>query len=269
MEGAVNTKSPDTDVTSGSVHVRYFAAARDLAGCAEEQVELAPGEHTAASVMTRIAVLHPALAPHLARLRVALNGEFADLSARVVAGDELALMPPVAGGAPEADEGAPGTGAPEPGTGEPAPATGERSPAERVVRAEILDVPLVLECCVRDVSHAGAGGVVSFLGLVRDHADGAPVVRLDYEAYVDLATVELRRVLEQVAAQHVGAWLSAQHRVGQLSVGDVAVVVVASAPHRGEAFEACRAAIDRLKETVPIWKKEWAPGGAAAWVNFG
>ena len=248
MEAAINAKNTDTDGTYGSVHVRYFAAARDLAGCADEQVALDPGEHTAASVVARVAALHPALGPHVARLRVALNGEFAELSARVVAGDELALMPPVAGGAPE---------------------LGERAPAERVVRAEILDVPLMLERCVRDVSHAGAGGVVSFLGVVRDHADGAPVVRLDYEAYIELATVELRRVLERVAAQHVGAWLSAQHRVGQLGVGDLAVVVVASAPHRGEAFEACRAAIDRLKETVPIWKKEWAPGGGGAWVNFG
>jgi len=242
MEGAVNTKMQDIDGANGSVHVRYFAAARDLAGCADEQVALGPGEQTAASVVAHIATLHPALGPHVTRLRVALNGEFAELSARVVDGDELTLMPPVAGGAPRS--------------------------GERVVRAEILDVPLVLERCVRDVSHAGAGGVVSFLGVVRDHADGAPVVRLDYEAYIELATVELRRVLERVAAEHAGAWLSAQHRVGQLVVGDVAVVVAASAPHRGEAFEACRAAIDRLKETVPIWKKEWAPGGAGAWVNF-
>lgn len=252
MEVAVNAKKPDTNGTSGSVQVRYFAAARDLAGCADEQIALDAGEQSAASVLTRVAALHPALAPHLPRLRVALNGEFAELSARVVAGDELVLMPPVAGGAPEPGEGAPS----------------ERTPAQRVVRAEILDVPLSFEQCVRDVSHPGAGGVVSFLGLVRDHADGASVVRLDYEAYVELATVELRRVLERVAAQHNVAWLSAQHRVGQLLVGDIAVVVVASAPHRGEAFEACRAAIDRLKETVPIWKKEWAPDGGGTWVNF-
>ena len=261
MEATAKAKKTDIDDVYGSVCVRYFAAARDLAGCADEQVEVGEGEQTASSVMTRIAALHPALAPHMARLRVALNGEFTDLSARVVAGDELALMPPVAGGAPDAGERPPAEGA-------QGPAAGERSPAERVLRAEILDVPLVLERCVRDVSHAGAGGVVSFLGIVRDHANGAKVVRLDYEAYVELATVELRRVLERVAAQHVGARLSAQHRVGQLVVGDVAVVVVASAPHRGEAFDACRAAIDRLKDTVPIWKKEWAPGGGGAWVNF-
>lgn len=238
---------------SGSVSVRYFAAARDLAGCSDERFELGLEAQTAGGVLGLVLARHPRLVPHAKRLRLALNGEFTESSAPVRAGDELVLLPPVAGGAPLPSEGA----APTP-----------QQAQERVRRAEILEVPLSLDVCVRDVSHPGAGGLVVFLGVVRDHADGAPVVRLDYEAYTELATTELRRVLERVAEAHDGVWLSAQHRVGRLAVGDAAVVVAASAPHRGEAFDACRAAIDALKETVPIWKKEWAPDGAASWVNW-
>ncbi len=107
-----------------------------------------------------------------------------------------------------------------------------------------------------------------FVGVVRDHADGKPVARLDYEAHPTLALVEMRRVLETVVAEFEGARVACIHRVGELTIGDLAVVVAASAPHRAEAFAACRAAIDRVKETVPIWKHEWEPSGAASWVNL-
>jgi len=79
---------------------------------------------------------------------------------------------------------------------------------------------------------------------------------------------EMRRVLEQVERDFPGSRLAAVHRVGQLAVGDLAIVLAASAPHRAQAFDACRAAIDRIKETVPVWKKEWAPDGSANWVNL-
>ena len=98
-----------------------------------------------------------------------------------------------------------------------------------------------------------------FTGVVRDHAEGKPVARLDYEAHESLAKKEMERVLLAVASEYPGARLAAVHRVGRLDVGDVAVCVAASAPHRAEAFSACRAAIDRIKETVPVWKKEWGP----------
>jgi molybdopterin synthase catalytic subunit len=107
-----------------------------------------------------------------------------------------------------------------------------------------------------------------FTGVVRDNADGKPVARLDYEAHESLAMKEMLRVLEEVAATHEPVRLAAVHRVGALSVGDVAVCVAASAPHRAEAFAACREAIDRIKETVPLWKKEWGPSGEAHWVNL-
>ncbi len=106
------------------------------------------------------------------------------------------------------------------------------------------------------MEHSGAGGICIFHGVVRDHADGKPVERLDYEAHESLAEKEMKRVLEGVVAEHAGVRIAAVHRVGRLDVGDAAVCVAASAPHRDAAFAACRKAIDRIKETVPLWKKE-------------
>jgi molybdopterin synthase catalytic subunit len=97
--------------------------------------------------------------------------------------------------------------------------------------------------------------------VVRDNAEGKDVARLDYEAHESLALKEMQRVLEGVVSEHAAVRLAAVHRVGQLEIGDVAVCVAASAAHRDEAFTACRKAIDRIKERVPLWKKEWGPSG--------
>jgi len=99
-------------------------------------------------------------------------------------------------------------------------------------------------------------------------ADGKRVSRLDYEAHESLAHEEMKRVLERVAAEHTGVRIAAVHRVGELAIGDVAVCVAASAAHRDDAFTACRKAIDRIKDAVPLWKKEWGPDGEAHWVNL-
>lgn len=133
----------------------------------------------------------------------------------------------------------------------------------RRIRLEPLDRGEV----VRDVSHAAAGAVVTFEGVVRDTNEGRPVTRLDYEAYSTMAELEMQRVLDEVAAEFDGARVSALHRVGALEVEDLAVVCAASAPHRGEAFAACRALIDRIKERLPIWKREHGPDGPY-WVGW-
>lgn len=138
----------------------------------------------------------------------------------------------------------------------------------RVMMAEVSNSPLSIDAAFNAVSRAEAGGIALFVGVVRDHADGKSVSKLEYEAHPTMAVKELRRVLEQVASECPEAVLACAHREGALSVGELAVVVAASAPHRAEAFAACRLAIDRLKETVPIWKKEWDVEGAANWVNL-
>ena len=134
-------------------------------------------------------------------------------------------------------------------------------------KARIRTEPLSLDELVAEVSHAGAGGVATFLGVVRDHNDGRPVTLLEYEAYGTMAEAELTKILDEITNEIEGVRVAATHRVGALRVGDAAVVCAASAPHRGEAFRACRELIDRIKARVPIWKREWGPHGAA-WVGW-
>ncbi|MGH7270490.1 MAG: molybdenum cofactor biosynthesis protein MoaE [Polyangiaceae bacterium] len=120
---------------------------------------------------------------------------------------------------------------------------------------------------IASVKHPGAGAVCVFLGIVRNASAGRPVVKLEYEAYASMAEAEIARVAREVSAEAPGVRLAAVHRTGALLVGDIAVVCVASAPHRAEAFGACRALIDRIKERAPIWKREHGPGGAY-WVGW-
>ena len=131
----------------------------------------------------------------------------------------------------------------------------------------LREAPPSIDEAVAYVSHGGAGAVCVFLGTVRDESEGRPVVRLEYEAYASMAVAEMTRVADEIAAEVPGVRLAVVHRVGSLAVGDVAVVCAARAPHRGEAYRACRALIDRVKARVPIWKREHGPDGAA-WVGW-
>ena len=219
------------------VSVHYYAAAKELAGCESATFEFAAPSVGQAVLRRAIAERAPSLASFLERMRLAVNGDFADAALELQHGDRVDVLPPVAGGSP-------------------------------VALCSITDREVSLDETRRAVEHPGAGGVCIFHGVVRDHADGQAVARLDYEAHESLAEKEMRRVLDSVAAEHPGVRIAAVHRVGRLSVGDVAVCVAASAAHRDEAFAACRKAIDRIKETVPLWKKEWGPEGDAHWVNL-
>jgi molybdopterin synthase catalytic subunit len=171
-------------------------------------------------------------------MRLAVNDDLHVQLDRVEAGDEISVLPPVAGGS--------------------------ANPAHCCLQ----ETPLSVDAAIEAVKHPGAGGIAVFLGVVRDHAEQGAVSRLDYEAHTSLAHKEMLRILLAIAAELPGTRLSVQHRVGSLQIGDLAVVVAASAAHRAQAFAACRAAIDRIKESVPIWKKEWAPDGSALWVNL-
>jgi molybdopterin synthase catalytic subunit len=131
------------------------------------------------------------------------------------------------------------------------------------IRAE----PLSLTELIAKVSHPGAGGVTTFLGVVRDVNEGRTVTLLEYEAYGSMAEAELSRILAELEAEVPGVRVAAAHRVGALAVGDVAVACAASAPHRDEAFRACRLLIDRIKARLPIWKREHGPDGPY-WVGW-
>lgn len=132
--------------------------------------------------------------------------------------------------------------------------------------AELRDTPLSVDEVRAAVMHQAAGGIALFAGVVRDHDHGRAVTELSYSAHPSAAD-ELRLVAERVAGRYDVHAVAAVHRVGDLAIGDLAVVVAVSASHRGIAFEACRALIDELKETVPIWKHQRFVGGASEWVN--
>ncbi len=132
---------------------------------------------------------------------------------------------------------------------------------------DLRDTRLSLDEAIEHVKHSGAGAVCLFLGTVRDVNEGQSVAALEYEAYAPMAVAEMTRIAEEIAAEIPGVRLAAIHRTGALVVGDVAVVCAASAPHREEAYRACRALIDRIKARVPIWKRESGAGGAH-WVGW-
>jgi molybdopterin synthase catalytic subunit len=214
------------------VTVRLFGPIREALGAKELHVQL-PEDATAAALRALLAEKHPELAALGPRLRVSVNREFAAEDAALADGDEVALLPPVSGGAG---------------------------------RCTISDRPLEPEAVAARVAGPDAGGIVQFVGAVRDHSRGKAIRHLEYEAYPEMAVQEMERICDEAARRWPGTRVAIAHRVGHLAIGDLAVVIVAAAAHRAEAFEACRFAIDALKQSVPIWKKEVATDGAS-WVD--
>lgn len=133
--------------------------------------------------------------------------------------------------------------------------------------ADVRETPLSIDEALASVRRQGAGGLALFVGVVRDASAGRTVTRLEYSAYVSMAKREIERIAAEIEAEIDGVRTCAIHRIGSLDVGDAAVVCAASAPHRQEAFRACRELIDRIKARVPIWKREFGPDGAA-WVGW-
>jgi molybdopterin synthase catalytic subunit len=202
------------------VSVRLFAGLRERAGRERVAVELPDG----ATVSDLLAAMD--VAPR--SCVVAINREYADESQTVRAGDEVALVPPVSGGA---DAG-----------------------AVRSVR--VTGEPLDLAAVAAAVRDPSAGAVVIFEGVTRE------VAELDYEAYAEMAEPKLRAIGEEVAAAYHLSAVALEHRTGTVPLGEPSVIVAASAPHRSEAFNGARALIDRVKAEAPIWKVEVDAGGA-------
>jgi molybdopterin synthase catalytic subunit len=132
---------------------------------------------------------------------------------------------------------------------------------------ELRDAPLSLDECFAAVQRPEAGGVAIFIGTVRNQNQGQDVVQLEYQAYPGMAQKELGAIASEIERERPGTTLACLHRTGTLSVGDIAVICAASAPHRGDAFDACRELIDRLKARVPIWKREHGESGPY-WIGW-
>lgn len=220
------------------LEILYFAAVRELVGTDREARETAAS--TVAALAAELEEAHPALRGRLAQVRFAVNEAFAEDSTALSDGDVVALIPPVAGGS-------------------------DRAPAE--ARVAIRETPLRYDDVFDLVRHPSAGALATFVGVVRDHHEGRAVTALEYSAYASMALKEMARIVAEIESEIPVVRLAAHHRVGELKVGEEAIICAASAPHRGEAFEAGRLLIDRIKERVPVWKRERGPDGEW-WVGW-
>jgi molybdopterin synthase catalytic subunit len=233
------------------VRVLYFGAAREEAGREEEQLEVgAPA--TAASVFEEVLNAHPALRRFGRSLLVAVNEEYAGSAAEVSAGDEIAIFPPVSGGASVADAGA----------------HDEREQdATEEDFFELTTEPINVGAVARRVVPPRCGATVTLDGYARRFTRGrGETLYLVYEAYAPMALSEMRRLGQQAHEKFEIAHVGIVHRTGRLEIGETSVVISVSAPHRRAAFEACEWAIRELKRTVPIWKKEFFAGGEV-WIE--
>jgi len=218
-----------------NLHIRLFGSLREEVGAKELDLRLDAGSRV--SALRRLLCDRYEIFERLGdRLAVSINLEICEEDATLSDGDEVAFLPPVSGG------------------------------SDAVRRCTISDRPLDEQEVVARVAGPDAGGIVTFVGNVRNHARGRPIQFLEYEAYAEMAEREMEKIATEVGGRWPGARVAIAHRTGHLEIGEAAVVIVAAAPHRAEAFEACRFAIDTLKVTVPIWKKEVATDGEY-WVD--
>ena len=207
--------------------MKLFAALREQRGAREVELELEDG--------SRVDAVWPALGlgDEPAGLVYAVNRSYATRDAVLAEGDEVALIPPVSGGA-----------------------------------FRLTDLPIDPSAVVAEVADDQAGAIATFLGTTRVESRGRTVHYLDYEAYGGMAEKVMTELAEQLAAKHELCAVAITHRVGRVEIGEVSVAIAVSAPHRAAALAACAEAIDTLKETVPLWKKEVYEGGEE-WVGRG
>lgn len=213
------------------VTVKYFAMFRERMGASEEQVELPEGA-TIATIHQHVNQRLPELAPLLERSMTMRNQEYVGPEEPVCDGDEIAIIPPVSGGG----------------------------------HFRVHPDPLDAGAIAARVEDPGAGAVVVFTGVVRDNARGRPVVALDYEAYPAAAEKQLAVIGREIQERWPVLGIAIEHRTGRLEVGEASVVIAISSAHRKAAFEAAEYAIERIKQIVPIWKKEFYVDGET-WVG--
>lgn len=226
------------------VRVLAFGTLKDQLGSASSEVELREAS-TVGELLGQIATVHPAAV--LTGIAVGVNAEYATAEHVLYDGDEVALLPPVSGGAS-------------------APGILEQGAAEPILVA-LTRERIDSESLVAAAKHGEDGAVVIFDGIVRNHSRGRRTLHLDYEAYEEMALARMRQLAREARNRFAIHHVTLVHRLGRLEIGETSVLVIATAAHRAAAFEANRWLIDTLKSTVPIWKKEtfsdgsvWAPG---------
>ena len=207
------------------IRVRLFAGLRERAGWSERELD----------GIERVSDVWPALrlGDEPAGLLYAVNREYAEQERELADGDEVALIPPVSGGA-----------------------------------FRVTDQPLSLDTAVAEVADERAGAIATFTGTVRRQSRGREVTQLEYEAYAEMAEDVMAQLAHDLQKRYELCAVAIHHRVGTLGIGEASVVIAVSAPHRQDALAACKDAIDTLKQTVPLWKKEVYEGGEE-WLGRG
>ncbi len=217
------------------VRVLFFGMLKDIVGKPADEIDLPEGS-SVADVLRRYESQIPQLKQSLPSLAIAVNQQYAGPDTKLKADDEVALLPPVSGGAPE-------------------PAGRHR--CATIVR-EVIDAQRVVGALKRGED----GAALVFEGVVRNQTRGRKTLYLDYEAYEEMALQEMESLAIQALQQFQIRDVSIVHRLGRLEIGETSVLIAVASAHRAAAFDACRWLIDTLKRTVPIWKKEHFEDGA-------
>ncbi len=215
------------------VSIRLFAGLHDLLGQRNVTLDL-PERATVADLRSQLSREYPVVTPFLTTLVCAVGDEYVTSDHPLREGDDVALIPPVSGG----------------------------SDGPFRLTSEPLDPNEVLNAVRQDQS----GAVVLFHGVARDNSDGRRVIALEYDAYPSLAEKKLREVADEVRRRWPITGMAVLHRTGRLAIGETSLLVAVSSAHRQEAFEASRYAVDRIKQIVPVWKKEIWEDGGGEWV---
>ena len=226
------------------VHVLFFASLADLVGARRLRMDVPPGT-TVGDVLETLTGTHPGMKSYRRVLLTAVNQEYVPAAHTLADGDEVAIFPPVSGG---------------------------EVSSERLVREspdsyyQITLDPIDTAALARQLRRDDDGAICVFEGVVRNQSLGKTTRYLVYEAYEEMALAKLEEIGGLVReVWEIGA-VGIVHRLGRLGIGEASVVVVVTSPHRRSAFDACHYAIDRLKKTVPIWKKEFFEDGEV-WIE--
>lgn len=227
------------------IRVLFFGILRDLTGSRECDVDVADGT-TAAGLFDHFAARFPALEQARRSVTVARNQEFADPSVPLSDGDEIALLPPVSGGS--------------------GPWIHQITTPEKGNFYGLTRQPIDAAAVARDLLQDADGAFVNFEGVVRNNTKGRPTRYLEYECYEAMAIKVMAQIGDEITAAYPISRIAMLHRLGRMEIGETSVAVIAFSPHRKAAFEASLQGINRLKQLVPIWKKEYFVDGEV-WVE--
>lgn len=215
------------------VRILAFATAGQLLGGASRTVELSPGARLS-DLKSLLEAENPRWQELWPRLATAVGGQLRKDDPELIDGDDIALLPPVSGGSPEP-------------------------------LSHLTHLPLDLDAARREIEAPERGAVLLFLGSVRNHHAGRPVLGLTYSAYEKMAEERLATICRELEAASAGLRVFIRHRLGEVPAGEPSVVIAVASPHREAAYDASRSALERLKKEVPIWKLERYADGTATW----